>query len=151
MNVKRNILHADDDAIFAELVAEHLRDEGYGVTSLQDPSHVLSRLLKGQERVVLLDIDMPTVNGLQLLKQIKDFDGGIQVVMLTGLVSMTSVLQALRCGAEGCFFKPVTDFQPLLEAIADCFRKSERWWATLDELSHRRHLEQVEHSDLCRL
>jgi phenylacetyl-CoA:acceptor oxidoreductase subunit 2 len=68
-------------------------------------------------RVVLLDIDMPQINGLEALREIKQHDGGIQVIMLTGLVSMNTVLESMRLGAESCLFKPVTDVAPLLDAI----------------------------------
>jgi CheY-like chemotaxis protein len=133
-----NILHVDDDPALTVLVAEHLHDRGYQVTSINDPLQVIPNLPRLQARIVLLDIDMPRLNGLELLEQIKAFDGGIQVVMLTGLVSMTSVLQSLRLGAEACCFKPLTDFEPLLEAIEACVRKAERWWAALEDLVRRR-------------
>ena len=84
---------------------------------------------------------MPRINGLDLLKEIKAFDGGMQVVMLTGLVTMTTVLQSLRCGAESCFFKPIADIRPLVAGLEACFQKIERWWETLDELSSRRKAE----------
>jgi CheY-like chemotaxis protein len=143
MTALRNILHADDDPVFTALVAELLKDHGYDVTSVNDPSEVLPRLLRAQQRVVLLDIDMPRIDGIELLKQIKAFDGGIQVILLTGLVTMTSMLQGLRWGAEACFFKPMIDIAPLAEALSDCFRKSDRWWTSLDALSQRRRTEDV--------
>jgi len=138
MVVPRRILHVDDDLEITELVAEYLRDAGYDSTAIHDPCQVIQQLPKFQERVVLLDIDMPRINGLELLKEIKAFDGGIQVVMLTGLVTMSTVLQSLRWGAEACFFKPIDDIRPLTDALEACFQKIERWWATLDDLSRRR-------------
>jgi CheY-like chemotaxis protein len=138
MTSQRNVLHVDDDPMLTTLVAEHLQDRGYLVTSMNDPLEVIPSLPRLQARIVLLDIDMPNLDGLELLKQIKAFDGGIQVVMLTGLVSMTNALESLRWGAEACFFKPMTDFEPLLDAIADCVRKLERWWTALEDLAHRR-------------
>ena len=89
---------------------------------------------------MLLDIDMPRINGLELLKEIKAFDGGILVIMLSGIVTQTTVFQSLRMGAEACFFKPLTDAEPLVDAISDCFRKLDRWWNTLDELVRRRNV-----------
>jgi DNA-binding NtrC family response regulator len=135
MVTPRQILHIDDDRDVTSLVAEYLKDHGYAATAINDPREVILQLPKHQERMILLDIDMPHINGLDLLKQIKAFDGGIQVVMLTGLVNMTTVLQALRWGAEACFFKPIIDVAPLVEAFDDCFRKIDRWWTTLSELT----------------
>jgi len=50
-------------------------------------------------------------------------------------------LQSLRMGAEACLFKPVRDIEPLVGAIDDAFRKLDRWWQALEELSRRRQLE----------
>jgi CheY-like chemotaxis protein len=137
----RRILHVDDDPQITALVAEYLRSYGYETTAMHDPCQVIQQLPAFRERVVLLDIDMPRINGLELLKEIKAFDGGIQVVMLTGLVTMTTVLQSLQLGAEACFFKPVVEIEPMVDALTDCFRKLDRWWLTLDELSGRRKAE----------
>lgn len=143
MHVTRSILHADDDPQFTSLVAAYLKNYGYEVTSINDPLEVLPQLVRTQQRVVLLDFDMPNMNGIEVLRKIKAFDAGIQVILLTGLVSMTTLMEALRDHADACFFKPVLDFQPLLEALGESFRKCERWWETFDELSRRRRREKV--------
>jgi len=70
--------------------------------------------------------------------EIKAYDGGIQVLMLTGVTSMNSLLQSFRFGAEACLFKPLNDYQPLCNALEDTFRKIDRWWDALEELSQRR-------------
>ena len=137
----RQILHVDDDPLFTAMVAKRLEAYGYQTTPMHDPHRAIRELPRLQERVMLLDIDMPGVNGLELLKEVKALDHGILVVMLTGLTSMTTVLQSLRLGAEACFFKPVTDYDPLADALGDCFRKIDRWWAVLDDLAARRKAE----------
>ncbi len=141
MPVLRRILHVDDDPLMTQLVAAYLGEYGIETTPLHDPTQVIQQLPKFSERVVLLDIDMPRINGLELLKDIKEFDGAIQVVMLTSLVTMTTVLQSLRWGAEACFFKPITDIRPMVNGLEACFQKIERWWDTLDDLSSRRRAE----------
>ncbi len=138
MTVPRRILHVDDDPLFTAMVAKRLEDYGYETAAMHDPCQVIQRLPQFQERVMLLDIDMPRINGIELLKEIRAFDGGILVVMLTGLATMTTVLQSLRLGAEACFFKPLDDFDPLAHALDDCFCKIDRWWVTLDDLTRRR-------------
>ncbi len=139
MNNERRILHVDDDPQMTRMIAARLQPQGYEVVSLNDPTEAIQSLLHNQYRVVLLDIDMPGVNGLDLLREIKAYDGGIQVIMLTGIVTLTTVLQSLRLGAEACFFKPLTETEPLLDSLAACFRKIDHWWASLEELSQRRH------------
>lgn len=135
---RRTVLHIDDDRSMLHLVRKRLELEGYQVVSLEHPDRLIDVLLQHDCRVVLLDVQMPTQNGLDLLSQIKHYDGGIQVVMLTGLVSMNTVLESMRRGAEACLFKPVRDFDDILHALSTTFEKLDRWWQTLEELSRRR-------------
>lgn len=138
MSDKRTVLHIDDDPAILRLVAGRLSNEGYEVVSCSDPGDVETLLLESNARVCLLDISMPHADGLEVLKQIKRYDGGVQVIMLTGLVSMNAVLDSLRSGAEALHFKPILEFEPLLEILNDCFRKTDRWRQTLEELRVRR-------------
>jgi len=140
-NTQRLVLHVDDDPQVCRIIQRQLSRRGFEVTSINDPRRVLEELLKSEYRVVICDIDMPEIDGLELLRQIKQQDGGVQVIMLTGLVTMTSVLRSLRLGAEACLFKPLTDVGPLEVALEDAFRKLDRWWGTLEELSQRRREE----------
>jgi DNA-binding NtrC family response regulator len=142
-NRERAILHIDDDPQLTRMVARQLETRGFNVVSLNDPKLATRELVLQQRRVVLLDIDMPGINGLDLLREIKSYDGGIQVIMLTGLVNLTTVLQSLRLGAEACFFKPVDDVEPLVDALNAVFAKIDRWWHTLEELSERRRSQPV--------
>jgi DNA-binding NtrC family response regulator len=134
----RTILHVDDDPQFLRIVETLLEARGYEVVSLANPHDVIDTLLRRQIRLVLLDVDMPEMGGIDLLRDIKAFDGGLQVLMLTGLVTTTTVMQSMRYGAEACFFKPLEDVDTLVEAIEETFQKIDRWWATLKELTARR-------------
>ena len=135
---QRTVLHVDDDRSMLHLVRKRLECDGYQMISLEQPERLIETLLKHDCRVVLLDVQMPTHNGLDLLSQIKQYDGGIQVIMLTGLVSMNTVLESLRRGAEACLFKPVRQFDDILHALSTTFEKLDRWWETLEELNERR-------------
>lgn len=130
--IPKCLMHVDDDPLMTRIVSQRLTAAGYEVISLNDPRQALGKLLETNCRLVLLDIDMPHRNGLDLLTEIKRQDGGVQVIMLTGMVSMTTVLQSMRKGAEACFFKPLRDVEPLLEAIDAGFAKIERWWKALE-------------------
>jgi DNA-binding response OmpR family regulator len=138
MSYRKTILHIDDDPQLTRLVAQYLGPLGYEVTSLNDPEQTLRVLSDSHHRVVLLDIEMPNVNGLTLLQEIKRAYGGSQVIMLTGLVSVQTLLQSHRWGAEYCIFKPLTSGAPLVEAIEAAFRKIDHWWNALEELSKQR-------------
>jgi DNA-binding NtrC family response regulator len=133
----RNLLHVDDDPDMLRLVACKLRPRGFQVHSLDDPRQAQRELLSHDCRVVLLDVDMPTINGLELLRQIKRHDGGIQVILLTGLLSTNTVLESMRMGAEACLFKPIHDFDELYEVLDATCAKVGRWWRTLQDLADR--------------
>lgn len=135
------VLHIDDDASVTRFVASLLRQHGIECASLNDPASALTHVANENYRVVLLDIDMPGINGLELLRQIKRRDGGVNVIMVTGLVSQATVLQSLRCGALACVFKPVTDAAPLIDAIHLAYDNIERWWRTLKQLSELKNSE----------
>ena len=138
MRPEREILHVDDDPQFTRLVSKRLEIFGYNVISVNDPSEAISNLIHQNRRVVLLDIEMPGRNGLDVLKEIKKYDGGIQVIMLTGLVTVSSVLESLRLGAEAIFFKPLDDIDQLNESLERSFEKIDLWWSALNELSARK-------------
>ena len=138
MDYKRTILHVDDDPQITRIVAERLKSLGYEVTSLNDPRQALEELNRSHQRLVLLDIDMPHINGLDLLQEVQTHYGGTQVIMLTGMVTMQTVLQSFRWGAEFCVFKPIADLKPLLKVIERTFWKIDRWWETLEYLSQEK-------------
>lgn len=136
--INRTILHVDDDRQFTRLVAHALQRKGFDVVSINDPHQALGELIRHGYRIVLLDIDMPGLDGIDLLRRIKEYDGGIQVIMVTGLVTLSNAMAAFRRGAEACFFKPVDDFEPLVRAVESTFQKIEHWWNALHELTRQR-------------
>jgi len=142
-STERVILHVDDDRLMTEIVRERLEPYGYRVIPVNDPSSIIDVLVRNNCRVVLLDVQMPQANGLEVLTQIKQYDGGVLVIMLTGLVSMTSVLESMRRGAEACLFKPLNDVAQLLKTLDAAFQKIDHWWDTLQDLTSRRKAEQL--------
>lgn len=135
---RKAILHVDDDPIFTRLVAQRLTAAGYEVTSLNDPSQTIRVLSDSSHRLVLLDIDMPNMSGLKLLRQIKSECGGVQVIMLTGTVSMQTLLQSFRWGAEFFVFKPLESMRPLVTAIETVFQKIDHWWEAMEHVGKER-------------
>lgn len=136
--VNRTILHVDDDPEFTRLLRYLLEQRGYTVVTVNDPQLVQAELVRCGYRIVLLDIDMPGLDGIELLRQIKEFDGGIQVIVLTGLVTLGCAMAAFRRGAEACYFKPLADVDPLCESIEAVQRKIEHWWSALHDLTRQR-------------
>lgn len=141
--MQKTIIHVDDDPTILRLVHSVLTKRGYDLISVDNPEGALQIMAATAARVMLLDMDMAGKDGLTLLREIKSQDAGIQVIILTGVASIASVVETQRLGAEECLFKPVTDLQLLIEAIERSFVKLERWWETLRECQNRSHASPV--------
>ena len=102
------ILIADDDALIVELVTEALRPRGHVVGTLDDGLHVIAIVTFKRPALVILDCSMPTVSGIDVLRQIRAsttcFD--TPVLMLTGRRSDADEQIALRAGANDYMRKP---------------------------------------------
>lgn len=134
----RFVLHVDSDPQVLRVVKVELEKRGYTVISLEDPSQALEKLIDSDYRVVLLDIEMLDISGMELLKQIKQVDGGIQVVVLTGLTSMTTILELMRNGAEACLLKPLVNYSDLDFVLQAAFTKLNGWWSVLHKMLKRK-------------
>lgn len=134
----REVLHIDDDACFTALVSAQMLTRGYRVRACNDARQAMQQIAEHESRVVLLDSDLPYISGLELLAKIQQYDSGVHVLMLTGLVSQQTVLEALHAGAEAVLFKPLESFEPLAAALESAFQATDRWWETLKRLSSSR-------------
>jgi len=148
MSTAKIVLHVDDDQAILDIVGAALRKRGYKVISISDPRKAVQTLCESSARIAILDIDMPEIDGLTLLRDIKLRDAGIKVVMLTGMVSMGTVLQATRLGAEECVFKPIKRMDDIGDAVDRCFANIESWWDALREWIARHNEQQATHQVL---
>lgn len=102
-----NILLVDDDKESREIVAEFLQELGYTVTECDNGKIALEIFEKGLFPMVLSDIKMPIMNGLDLLKQITASNKKTHFVLFTGNGDMQSAIEALKAGAYDYLLKPV--------------------------------------------
>ena len=136
---KRLVLHVDDDPDFLRLIRVKLGKQGIEVVSEPDPRQAIKVRRECGAQIVLMDVNMPWIDGITLLDEMKQQDGGTQIIMLTGLVSLSTVLESMRKGAEACIFKPLDTYDELLSVVDACIEKSERWWHSLQDLCDRRN------------
>lgn len=147
MSTENIVLHVDDDQAMLDIVRFALQKRGYKVISVPDPTTALKALAECAARVVILDIDMPGKDGLTLLREIKQRDAGIQAIMLTGMVSMGTILHATGLGAQECVFKPVREMNEIGDSVDRCFANIERWWSALREWMERRNETQLKQGE----
>jgi len=106
--VNKTILVVDDEDDVRESVREVLRDEGYRVVDTADGTQVLELIRQERPELVLLDIWMPQVDGIGLLKKIKSQEPDLNVVMVSGHGNIHTAVTATKFGAFDFIEKPVS-------------------------------------------
>lgn len=101
------ILIVDDDKEFAEGLAEHMRAFGYLANVAYEGREGLDKFRAGDFHVVLTDLQMPIMDGMELLHEIKKLDNRSVVVVITGFGTIESAVQAIKNGAYDYITKPV--------------------------------------------
>jgi two-component system, OmpR family, response regulator len=116
------ILVVDDDQAICEFVTTILEHDGYEVTALQDPLLVEDQVKKGDYHLVILDVMMPKITGIQVLEQIRKIDSDLAVVMFTGYPDLETAVASMKLDATDYLKKP---FQPeeLRDVVARVMRK----------------------------
>jgi DNA-binding NtrC family response regulator len=124
MNVK--VMLIDDEQEFVETLAERLQTRGFTVSSALSGDEGLGKLPEAKPDVVILDVLMPGKDGIQTLKEIKDENPLIEIMMLTGHATIDTAIEGLKLGAFDYLKKP-TDTKELIEKILRAYaRKSEQ-------------------------
>ena len=118
---KGRLLVVDDEVLLQELFATVLGEAGWLVDVAHDGDEALDLLAARKYDVVLSDIDMPRMNGLQLLRAVRAKDLDLPVVLVTGHPRVDSAVQALEHGAHRYLLKPVA-VDVLTEAVASAAR-----------------------------
>jgi DNA-binding NtrC family response regulator len=101
----KRLLVIDDDAKVTALFADFFRDQ-YDVETASDGTDGIAKVRRQRPDAVLLDINMPGLNGLEVLKDIKRHDDRIPVIMVTANDELSAAEQALRSGAFAYLPKP---------------------------------------------
>jgi len=104
----KTILVVDDEEGIRESVREILSDEGYRVVDIADATRVLELIRKERPRLLLLDIWMPQVDGIGLLKEIKEQQPDIPVIMISGHGNIHTAVAAIKLGAFDFIEKPLS-------------------------------------------
>ncbi len=107
-SAQRTVLVVDDEDVIRETVREILTDEGYRVVAAANGSEVLGLVEKERPDVILLDIWMPEMDGIVLLRQIKREHPDARIVMISGHGSIHTAVTATQLGAFDFIEKPLS-------------------------------------------
>lgn len=119
MPFKANILVVDDEKECAELIKSHLSKKGHTVDFALSGEETMLKVKTSRPDIVLLDIRMFGIDGLITLKQIKNFDESINVIMTSALFDERIVEEAAKLGAKDYLVKPFNMLK-LDNAILNC-------------------------------
>ena len=100
------IMVADDEEIVLSLVSDTLEDEGYKVLTSIDSYECLKRFDTEKIDILISDIRMPKMNGIELVKKAKEKQPNIAVVFMTGYANLNSAKEAITQGASDYILKP---------------------------------------------
>lgn len=118
--MKIKVLIADDEVDFAKTLAERLELRGFSVTPIFSGETALAIIKEIDFDVIVLDVMMPEINGIDLLKETKQLKPLTQVIMLTGQGTIDNAIKGMKLGAFDFLLKP-TETVLLAEKINDAF------------------------------
>jgi signal transduction histidine kinase len=139
----KTILIVDDESVIRDLCGKALHD--YHVIEAEDGRQALEIFLRGgvEIDVVLTDVMMPRLDGLELLKRIKEREPTVVVVMMTGFADKELILKALKSDADDFITKPLNLLQ-LKSAVDKALVKK----ALKEEIANLRNLDQFKNNFL---
>ena len=120
--MERRILILDDDVDFAEALKEVLEAKDYSVEAVHQAPHALEIIEQFTPQVILLDIRLGQINGLDLITPLRDKYPGLLFVVMTAYADVETAIQALQTGAYDYLRKPIYP-EELHATINRCFDK----------------------------
>jgi len=114
-----SVLLVEDDELARELLEELLKEEGFGVVSVSSAEEALEIFRKSRFDVVITDVRLPGMSGLELLKRIRKENPLVEVIVITAFSSVEDAVKAIKLGAFHYITKP---FEP--EALVNLVKKA---------------------------
>jgi len=113
------ILICDDDKAICEYMQTLLERDGYEVKALSDPSLVEEEVRLGGYHLIILDLMMPKLDGIEVLRRIRKLDSDIAVVIFTGFPNLESAVASMKLDAVDYIKKPfnVDEFREVLGRV----------------------------------
>jgi DNA-binding NtrC family response regulator len=115
-----HVMVVDDEDTIRSVYSQVVAEDGHRVTTAASAEEALALLRKDQAQIVITDINMGGMNGIQLLREVKKINPDIQVIMLTGQTTVDLIIDSLRLGAFDYLIKPVDE----LDLISSCVNRA---------------------------
>jgi len=111
-----SIMIVDDEPDILIVLGEFLSKEGFKVLTAKDGRQAIEKIKEHKVDLVLLDMAMPNMNGIETLRELKKLKPEVSVIMITAYRDAEKVVEAFRLGAYDCIFKPF-DLKYLRQAV----------------------------------
>lgn len=134
-----NVLVVDDEQEFRDLTVKRLEKRGLKVLGAESGKQALEVLEHSHTDVVLLDVKMPGMDGIETLRQIRILKPLVEVVLLTGHASVDSGIEGMKLGAFDYLMKPI-ELEPLIEKLADAFERKRLQQEKIEQAQMKRHM-----------
>jgi DNA-binding response OmpR family regulator len=119
---KMKVLVVDNEREFASTLATRLQLRKIETESVYSGAEALATIPHFQPDVIILDLGMPDMTGLEVLSRVKNTDSAIEVILLTGYGSFDAGITGMELGAFDYLTKPV-DLSLLMEKITEAYNK----------------------------
>lgn len=117
-----HVLLVDDEADFLETLLKRMKKRNVNVKGVKSGEEALEFLKQNPVDVVVLDVKMPGIDGIQALREIKKTYPLIEAIMLTGHASLEVAIEGMELGAFDYLMKPI-DIDDLLYKVQDAYEK----------------------------
>lgn len=129
-----NLLIVDDEAEIRDLLARHFTLLDYNVETAENGKAAVEVLENNRIDAVITDILMPEMDGIGLLRYLRDHLPMVRTIVITGYITLDNALSCMRLGAEAFVFKPIEDLAELEEAVELITKRLKIWQRKLREL-----------------
>ncbi len=140
-----SILIVDDELSVRDSLSKWFKEDGYRVGAAENANRALTLMNEGPWDVILLDIKMPGMDGLELQKRIKEIDKTASIIMVTAFAAVDSAVQALKEGAFDYITKPV-DPEHLSHLVQNALRTkklTDENWRLRQQMSELSGVEEI--------
>lgn len=132
------ILVVDDNRAIRERLAELLNKEGYEVTTASSGNEAIDIIRRRNFDLAIVDLVMPEIDGMEVLREIKRVSGDTKVIMITAFATVQSAVEAMKRGASDYISKPfrIEDIRATIRRVLEEARFEKKQHSALDESSY---------------
>ena len=142
---KLQLLLVDDEERFRTTLAKRFAEKGVDAAQAGDARAALKMIRETSFDVIVLDIKMPEMDGIEALAEIKKINRNIEVILLTGHAAVDSAVEGMRLGAFDYLLKPC-EFEHLLEKVEAAYKVKHARDERLRQAEIRSRLDRIEKS-----